>query len=252
MPELALLITCEHAFSHVPTPWQQLFAGREELLLSHRAYDPGALAMARVLAKATAAPLFTADITRLLIDHNRSPHHRNLWSEFSRPLPAEQKHALLVNYYQPYRQAVGEWIQSRRELGQIVIHLSVHSFTPVLNGEVRRADIGVLYDSRRPAEASFGRDWRSKLEKNLPALRVRLNTPYLGRSDCHMSAYRKRFTSAAYLGIELEINQALVADEKAWLRQQEQIANSLLESLHTLDITPEKGLNAGGHRKKNL
>jgi hypothetical protein len=31
----------------------------------------------------------------------------------------------------------------------------VHSFTPVLGGEIRKADIGLLFDSRRPAERAF-------------------------------------------------------------------------------------------------
>lgn len=249
MPEHAILITCEHAVNHVPEPWRHLFIGREEVLLSHRAYDPGALTIANGLAVATAAPLFAADITRLLVDHNRSPHHRDLWSEFSRPLSTEQKQALLADYYQPYRQAVGRWIQAHHDLGNTVVHLSVHSFTPVLHGQERRVDIGVLYDPRRTVDTCFGRAWRAKLATRLPDLRIRLNSPYRGRNDCHMSGYRKRFKSADYLSIELEINQALVLDDKSWLQQQTQIAESLQANLREAFGNP--GDNLGNKLRRS-
>ena len=47
--------------------------------------------MAEPLAKALAAPLFT--VTRLLVDCNRSPGHRQLFSEFSRTLSPEERQA---------------------------------------------------------------------------------------------------------------------------------------------------------------
>lgn len=231
MPEYAVLITCEHAVNHVPTPWGHLFDGREEVLQSHRGYDAGALELALCLAETISAPLYTAQVTRLLIDHNRSPHHHGLWSEFSRNLPAEQKNALLAEYYRPYRETVARWIQARHQQGQAVAHISVHSFTPVLDGQERKVDIGVLYDPQRPLETRFGKAWKSRLAVHTQNLRVRLNTPYRGSSDCQQTSYRNRFESEAYLGLELEINQALVLQQDTWGQLKGQIANSLQESL---------------------
>lgn len=242
MPDPALLITCEHAVNHVPSQWRHLFKGQEEILQSHRAYDPGALEMARTLALSSSAPLYTAQVTRLLVDHNRSPHHPKLWSEFSRSLPADQKHRLLAEYYRPYREAASRWIQSQ---SKVVVHVSVHSFTPVLNGQVRRADIGILYDPHRALEAQLGRAWKGRLEILAPDLRTRLNTPYRGSSDCHQSSYRTRFESAAYLGIELEINQGLVAGRGSWRQLQELVAGSLQDVLVTVrDMLPGMGCHA--------
>src|SRR4030081_1301042 len=62
------IITCEHGGNRIPAPYRRLFRGRRVLLDSHRGYDPGALVMARALARAFRAPLVTSTISRLLVD----------------------------------------------------------------------------------------------------------------------------------------------------------------------------------------
>jgi predicted N-formylglutamate amidohydrolase len=60
-------LSCEHGGNAVPAPWKGLFTGHETPLASHRGRPPpGALPVARQLAKAFAAPLFVATTTRLL------------------------------------------------------------------------------------------------------------------------------------------------------------------------------------------
>jgi N-formylglutamate amidohydrolase len=76
----SFLITCEHGGNRIPAPYRRLFRGRRALLDSHRGYDPGALAMARAMARAFRAPLVTSTISRLLIDLNRSIGHPHLFS----------------------------------------------------------------------------------------------------------------------------------------------------------------------------
>ena len=83
-----LLITCEHGGNRVPPRYRPLFRGHQDLLSTHRGFDPGALAMARQLAKALRAPLFVSTTSRLLIDLNRSQGHPKLYSEATRPAPA--------------------------------------------------------------------------------------------------------------------------------------------------------------------
>ena len=69
----ALIITCEHGGCEVPALYAPLFAGHEALLQTHRGWDMGALALARELARAFNAPLFSATTTRLLIDLKLRP-----------------------------------------------------------------------------------------------------------------------------------------------------------------------------------
>ncbi len=232
MPDTAFLVSCEHAVNHVPRPWKHLFANHEEVLASHRAYDPGTLELARLLAETLEAPCFEAQMTRLLIDHNRSPQNRFLWSEFSCGLTRKGKIDLLNDYYLPFRSTVRQWIEKQRENGLTVVHLSVHSFTPVLEGRVRRADIGLLYDPKRVAEKEFARSWKKHLFELAPDLRVRLNYPYRGVSDGHQKTYRLQYSSIDYLALELEVNQALVSEnDTRWNSIQNLLAESIRKKL---------------------
>jgi len=234
MHDQAVLITCEHAVNDVPAPWTTLFAGEEALLASHRGWDPGALELAAYLAEALSAPCIAARVSRLLIDHNRSPHNRFLWSEKSRPLPVEEKNRLREEYYEPFRKQATEWIEARRADGQRVVHLSVHSFAPVLDGTQRNVDIGILYDPGRPDEAYLAEIWKAHLLAIAPGLRVRFNVPYRGRSDSHIATYRDAYPSCAYAGVELEVNQALVEQGEAWRALQRQLGECLKQTLYEI------------------
>ena len=60
----AILITCEHGGNQVPARWRARFRGAGAVLSSHRGWDPGALGVARTLAKALGAPLVFAETSR--------------------------------------------------------------------------------------------------------------------------------------------------------------------------------------------
>lgn len=205
------LVTCEHGGNDIPPAYQALFRGRRDLLESHRGYDAGALDMARTLAAALNASLVSATVSRLLVDLNRSLGHPQLFSPATRGEPLQVRAAIVEGYYRPYRQEVEAWVRQWAGRGRRVIHLSSHSFTSELDGEVRRADAGLLYDPARPGEKALCARWKAALAHRAPALRVRRNYPYAGRGDGLTSHLRRRFQPGEYLGIELEINQAMVA-----------------------------------------
>lgn len=200
-------ITCEHGGNRIPARYREFFKGKEALLHSHRGYDAGALRVARELSAALSAPLLVSTVSRLLVDLNRSLHHPKLFSEATRPLSDELRHAILGGHYLPYRAkaeiAIGQMIES----SQRVLHISSHSFTPELDGKVRNADIGLLYDPAREGEAMLCRRWQAALKECAAGLRTRMNYPYAGTSDGFTVYLRKRFPAERYLGIELEINQ---------------------------------------------
>src|SRR5919107_5622752 len=66
------LVVCEHASNHLPTAYGTLGLTPEERE-SHIAWDPGALGVARHLARLLDAPLVHATVSRLLLDLNREP-----------------------------------------------------------------------------------------------------------------------------------------------------------------------------------
>jgi predicted N-formylglutamate amidohydrolase len=187
-----------------------LFEGRESLLASHCGWDPGSLLFGSELAAALGAVLFASTTTRLLVDLNRSIGHRQLHSELTRTLTQAEKQILISDFYRPHRDAVEGEVGRRIGAGERVVHIASHSFTPVMNGVVRRADVACLYDPRRPAEAALSVAWLKELGRRSPLLRLRRNYPYQGRGDGLATLLRRRHAGTDYLGIELEVNQRFV------------------------------------------
>lgn len=232
MADYVPIVTCEHGGNDVPAPCRHLFEGAAGVLSTHRGWDIGILPLARRISERLGAPLHAAEVTRLLVDLNRSPGNRTLFSEFTRDLPPSEKEALLAAYYHPYRRGVEEDVAREIAAGRTVLHLSVHSFTPELRGKVRSADLGLLYNPSRPPESNFCRRWQEVLASLAPELRVRRNYPYRGVSDSLASSLHRRYPPERYLGIELEVNQALPAgDAGRWEEVQEGVVDSLRQLL---------------------
>jgi len=231
-PQVFLLVTCEHGGNRVPSRWRSLFTGGAALLASHRGLDIGSLAMARRIAAAFGAPLIASRTTRLLVDLNRSIGHPRLFSAVTRPLPRAERDRILARHYEPYRREVESSIARHVTAGRRVLHVSSHSFTPELDGEVRNADIGLLYDPRRQRERALAARWKSAILELEPAFRVRFNYPYAGRADGLTTALRRRFPDAAYAGIELEVNQRHpLSGGSEWRRLRRTLAAALESAL---------------------
>lgn len=224
----AFYITCEHGGNRIPSRYHDFFKGKEALLRTHRGYDAGALRVARELSEALAAPLLASTVSRLLVDLNRSLGHPQLFSEATRPISGELKQEILSRYYLPYRTKAETAIGQMIARGQRVIHISCHSFTPELDGEVRDADLGLLYDPARTPEAGLCRRWRVALKAYAAALRARMNYPYTGTADGFTVYLRRRFPAQSYLGIEIEINQKHVHEGATHWRA---VRSSIIESL---------------------
>ena len=207
--EARVLVTCEHGGNRIPPRWAALFSRRRKLLESHRGWDPGALTLARALAKALDAPLVANTTSRLLVDLNRSEHHRALFSSITRALPDAERERILDEVYRPYRDRVEQFVDGAVARGRVV-HLSTHSFAPLLHGERRRADVGLLYDPSRRPEKAFCDTWILALGAALPGLAVRRNSPYRGTADGLTTGLRRRHAANDYIGVEIEVNQRLM------------------------------------------
>lgn len=223
-----LLLSCEHAGNAIPATWRGLFDGQQALLDSHRGLDIGALEAARRLARRLDAPLLAARWSRLLVDLNRSPGHPRLFGPATRSLPAGQREAIMSRCYHPYRDQLRARAATAIAAGQRVVHVSVHSFTPVLDGVARRADIGLLYDPARGGEQRLCLRWQRALEAHDAGLRVRRNYPYRGTADGLVTALRREFSPREYAGVELEINQRhALGARTAWRQLLDALAGTL-------------------------
>ena len=213
---LCFIVSCEHGGNKIPTPYRHFFLGWDTTLESHMGYDAGALSLAKRMATVLQAPLFSATVSRLLVDPNRSVGHPRLHSEAIPRWEKALRADILEHYYFPYRTALGEKITQAVRGAQVVIHISSHSFTHRLHGQYRKADVGLLYDPAREAEAQLCYQWKAVLHHSAPGLIIRRNYPYRGISDGLITYFRRRFPAKNYLGIELEINQKHVTPSHAW------------------------------------
>jgi len=229
-PTTAFVVSCEHGGNRVPSELRAAFAGQDERLASHRGWDPGALPLARGLASALDAPLHSSPTSRLIVDLNRSAGHPRVFSEVTRALDRPGREALLERLHTPWRAAVEQDVAQAAQVAARVVHLSVHSFTPVLDGQVRKADLSLLYDPARAPERDLAHAWVRELARLLPDLSVRRNDPYRGTSDGLTSWLRRRHPSPPYLGIEIEVNQRLLGRNG---RFPARVPRALVEGLRT-------------------
>jgi len=145
-----LLLVCDHAAHRVPRRLAGLGLAPARLA-THIGWDPGAALVARQLARLLDAPLVLSAYSRLVIDCNRplqSPESIPLQSDGvlipgNQGLTAAQVAVRRAALFHPYHQAIARLLDARRaQPGPL---LSIHSFTPVLNGAARPWPIGISY-----------------------------------------------------------------------------------------------------------
>jgi predicted N-formylglutamate amidohydrolase len=223
------LVSCEHGGNRVPKEYAARFEGAARVLATHRGYDLGAIEVARAFGRRLGVEPFTATTTRLVVDLNRSPGNRNVFSTYTRSLTPAQRGAALAAHYWPYRQAVEGAVAEAIAARDSMLHVSAHSFTPELRGEVRNCDVGFLYDPRRRGEVRFVEAWYAALEIAAPELVLRRNYPYRGVSDALVTHLRRRYGARGYVGMELEINQKHVGS-RGWRSLIAVLATTLAEA----------------------
>ncbi len=214
MAKAILILTCEHASNKLPAAFKK--AVPAEVLKTHRAYDIGAVQVFRKLVK-FAKPDFYCEgkFSRLFVDLNRTITIKSAFSEYYEALEARDKAAAekakesATKYWTEYRTAIEKFVESAlkpKTQAATIVHLGIHSFTPVLNDKVRNTDIGILYDPNRPQERAYANVIKAEIKRLYPIMKIRFNYPYKGTSDGLTTTLRKKF-GPRYVGIEIEINQ---------------------------------------------
>ncbi|AUC80662.1 N-formylglutamate amidohydrolase [Lacinutrix sp. Bg11-31] len=212
---MKLVLTCEHGGNDIPETYKKHFKNKA-VLKTHRGYDLGALDLFQNLEPLSNVSYFSTT-SRLLIELNRSLHHNQLFSEFTKIASKTEKSEIIETYYFPYRSLVEKNIKNYIDNGDVVLHLSIHSFTSQLNNKTRNCDIGLLFDSTKKPEQAFCKKLKTELLKEGSNLNVRFNYPYLGKNDGFTTYLRTKFTKH-YLGIEIEMNQKFVSKNIADLK----------------------------------
>ena len=202
-------LSCEHASDRMP-PSFQWPAEDARLRGTHWASDPGAAEVTRMLAQAFGAPAVLSRFTRLLIDPNRELSSDTLFRDVAEGQPV----VLNVNLdpaeaarrtdalYRPYHQAYDAMV-ARYD----AVVVSIHSFTPLYEGQRRSVEVGVLHDQ----QPELGQALCAELATHYDA---RDNEPWDGRGGL-MFAPQDHATAHGRWAVELELRQDLCTDP-AW------------------------------------
>lgn len=177
----ALLVNCDHASNVVPRRLRDLGLSADQRQ-GHIAWDPGAGAVARLLATALGAPAILAGYSRLVIDCNRAPDDPTAIPLISdavvvpgnRDLDDETIVARRLACHDPYHAEIARWLDVATAAHAQVAMFSVHSFTPSLrDGDSRPWDTGVLWtdDPRIPVPLMAAL-------RRIPGVSVGDNEPY--------------------------------------------------------------------------
>jgi len=176
------IVTCEHAMTNLPPEksWGKADLARD-LPSLHWASDPGALELAEELADAIRAPLIHSLYSRLFVDVNRPVSSSTLARLLADGQPVElnddvkvSKDVLverIMKYYLPYHGEI-ERIASQ-VLAQTAI--SVHTFTPNYEGQVREMEVGVLYSTSNKMLVE-----RMTADLNNKGFSAKINEPWSG------------------------------------------------------------------------
>jgi predicted N-formylglutamate amidohydrolase len=198
----AVLLTCEHASDRLPEPYR--WPDEDERLMgTHWAYDLGAGELTASLAERLDAPAVRSRFSRLLVDPNRAEDSPTLFRVDAEGEPVglnrdPDRSRRLREYYHPYHSAVDEAVGGH----DAPMLLSIHSFTPLYEGEPRFLEVGVLYDKAE----SEALELAGRLDR--AGFRVELNAPYSGLKG-HAWAIEHHAARHERKALELEVRQDL-------------------------------------------
>lgn len=210
---IKLLFSCEHGGNQIPEEFSPCFSNAGNDINSHKGIDFGALdTFNDFVANVSDFSVFS-ETCRLLVDLNRSLASPTLFSSYTEKLPIDTKEKIIDLFYLPYRKKVLDYVESIIKTGNKVLHISVHSFTPVLDGDVRKNDIGLLFDPQNNNETDFCENWKKSLELLDSELIVMFNYPYTGTGD-GLTKYLRELYPLNYIGIEIEVNQKFASYNK--------------------------------------
>ncbi len=227
------VFTCEHASNRVPIHLAPTDSDKE-LLAQHWGWDIGTATVVHELVAALGGQAILGGYSRLVIDLNRDPRSPDLFVteaeghaiDFNQGLDPDERQARRSQLFEPYHEAIEDALTTRQSLaGPPAMLLSIHSFTPVIQGKRRHLEVGVLFDHHD----EFGETLATAIEG--AGFDTRLNEPYTGKPPqglIYSAGSHGASQDVPYL--ELEIRQDLLdTPDKA-----KAVAARLVDPLRTL------------------
>ncbi len=225
-----ILLVCDHASCRFPGSLGDMgldpFARR-----CHLAIDIGAGSLTETLAGSLGVTAVLAQYSRLVVDCNRDLLDSSAFLEFGDGIIVPGNHNLSKQHrelraneiYYPYHEAVDAQVRRLIAQGPKPALVSIHSFTPVLNGVFRPWEIGVLWDKDESLKDIFLEDFRAA------GFLVGDNEPYSGKAPADYTVDNHgEANGLPCLGIE--IRQDLIGDARGVVRIAS-IMHDIIESI---------------------
>jgi predicted N-formylglutamate amidohydrolase len=179
----------------------------------HIAWDIGTAVIGERLAGAMDAVFVRQVYSRLVIDCNRSPDARDAVPEISDGttiagnlnLRAGEFAARIAAIHQPYQSAIAMEIVRRASAGLPTWLVSLHSFTPSMNGVDRPWQIGILHDGANEGLALRLLAWLRAQDRWV----VGDNEPYVMDATDHTVPHHAFAADLPYVEIELSQSELL-------------------------------------------
>ena len=204
-----ILIVADHASNLVPASIDLGLS--EDQLSQHIAWDIGVAAVAERLCLQFGYAAFLGAVSRLVVDCNRErdsgsaiPNYSDDMHIKGNILNAAQHKERIVNYYDPYHNALSQLLENHRP----ALIISLHSFTPMLSSDPLQSrpwEIGILYNEYETAS-----HWMIK-ELNDAGLNVGDQQPYSGKQLNATMNRHAEGNDIPYIGIEMR--QDLVTEK---------------------------------------
>lgn len=227
-----VILVCEHASRLLPQSLGTLGLS-EEALESHIAWDPGALAVSRLMAESLDATLVFQRFSRLVYDCNRPPESPAAMPEKSEVfeisgnvgLDQAARDARTQALYLPFRDTLSSLVKSRVEAGRAPVIVTMHSFTPVYFGKPRPVEIGILHDS----DARLA-DGMLAAAGTAGQYDIRRNEPY-GPEDGVTHTLKEHGLANGVANVMIEVRNDLIQDQSGQKVVADYLTGLLLASL---------------------
>ena len=229
------LLLGDHAGNAIPASLASLGLGAADLA-RHIAWDIGVDGLGPKLAAALDAVFIRQTYSRLVVDCNRDPEAPDAMPEISdgtmipgnAALTDGARAARIAAIHGPYQAAIAAELDRRHTGGMDTVIVSLHSFTPSMNGKDRPWQIGVLYGG---GSTVFAKAVLDLLEKRR-VWTVGDNEPY-AMDGIDYTIPRHAF-AAGLRYVELEIRQDLLATVEQQADWSRILAAALPEALTSL------------------
>ena len=149
-----IVLLADHAGRALPEEYGDLGVPAAEFE-RHIAYDIGVERVTRTLAALLDAPAVMARFSRLLIDPNRGEDDPTLIRQLydgtvvpgNYPMSEVERNHRIDSFYRPYHDAVSAVVASVAAASRMApFVVSIHSFTPSMQGRPRPWHAGILWD----------------------------------------------------------------------------------------------------------